>query len=62
MRKLMYLLLITQCLTACAEKDAPPKGILTTGQEKVLKDAKGVENKLLEADQAQRKSLEKATE
>ncbi|MEY4589928.1 MAG: hypothetical protein RL497_2004 [Pseudomonadota bacterium] len=50
------------CLSACGDKTAGPQGVLSTGQEKVLKDAKAVENKLLDADAQRRKNLDGAAE
>ncbi|HEY6528079.1 MAG TPA: hypothetical protein VIZ65_05255 [Cellvibrionaceae bacterium] len=49
-------------LSACGQSAAPTQGVLTSGQKKVLTDAKGVEKELLDADQAQRKELDKAAQ
>jgi hypothetical protein len=49
-------------LLACGQSTTPPQGVLTSGQKKVLIDAKGVEKELLDADQPQRKELDKAAE
>jgi len=56
-------LIIISCagLVACSDK-AEPEGVLTTSQEKVLNDAKAVDDTLLNADEERRKKLEEATE
>lgn len=63
MKYLIGLMMVTSvALTACGDKEAKHEGVLTDSQEKVLNDAKAVDDKLLNADEERRKKLEEATE
>lgn len=49
-------------LVGCTDKDQKPETVLTNSQEKALKDAKGVDDTILNADEERRKKLEEDTQ
>lgn len=63
MKYVLSLLILTAIsLTACSEKDSKPEGVLTNTQEKALKDAKAVNDTILNADEDRQKKIDEMTE
>ncbi len=55
------LILLLAAVCACESKTSAPTGVIPAAQTRALNDAKEVENKLLEADQARRSQLDEGT-